>query len=245
VKRILDIASAVLVVVALALGWRVVQVLSVPQPRFQDAPQLASAEPVPPMPRSPIPRGPEMDAIVERNLFETERGKVEEEPDVTVEEEEPLPPPTNVVLNGVFYQLTGRPMAIMTDAGSGNRQLTLHEGDNLGDYQVGRITRERVTLLGRGGQEFSLQLDVSTRAAAPARRTPAAARPNAAADRGRAAQSAAQRAAEARRQQANRATPAARGQQAQAGNAAQPQRQDPTEARLEALRRLREAARER
>jgi hypothetical protein len=272
VKRLLDIVSAVLVVLAVALGWRLVHVVQVEPPVFGDAPQTAKIEPLPPPPSSPTPRGAGMDAIVDGNLFETERGFREleaGEDDATVEE--PLPPPTNVVLNGVFFAMTGRPMAIMTDTNSGNRQLTLQKGDNLGDYQVGDITNQRVTLLGRGGQEFALELDIrkggggapaSSRApvgrgsaatARPPARPPARPAQPAVGDRAtatrspaaeRVTQTAAQRAAEARRQQAARAR-----QQAAASNrrpqAQQEQKPDPTEQRLEALRRLREAARAR
>lgn len=264
-KRILDIASAVLVVLALALGWRIVQVFGVTPPHFEDAAQTAQVEPLPPPPRSPTPRGASVDAIVDGDLFETERGAGADDGDGEVEPpQEDLPPPTNVVLNGVFFQLTGQPMAIMTDTSSGNRQLTLHEGDNLGEYQVGKITQQRVTLLGRNGQEFSLQLDISksagvapARTAAAQRRTPPRPTPAASGARGavpprtppaqpqtpaaqRVAQTAAQRAAEARRQQAGRA-----GRPAEATAPADQQRQDATAARLEALRRLREAARSR
>jgi len=261
VKRILDIASVVLVLLALALGWRMVQVFGVAPPQFKDAVQTARVEPLPPPPRSPTPRGASMDAIAGGNLFETERGVHEDDSAADGEPVlEDLPPPTNVVLNGVFFQLTGRPMAIMTDTSSGNRQLTLHEGDNLGEYQVGKITQQRVTLLGRNGQEFSLQLDINKRAGATPARTAAARRtpprPTPAANRAqqarsgaqprspaaeRVAQTAAQRAAEARRQQAGRAARPAQGAAAQADQ----QRQDATAARLEALRRLREAARAR
>jgi hypothetical protein len=117
--------------------------------------------------------------------------------------------------------------------------LTLQTGDNVGDYQVGEITRDRVTLMGRGGQEFSLELSVGKGVegspAPPVRPVPAAAPAP--------AQTAAQRAAAARRQQAQQQA-RTRAAQARAGGeeAAVAAENDPTQARLEALKKLREAA---
>lgn len=255
-KRLLDIVSGIMGVLCLALGWRVTQVMRVAPPVFGDVPQTVATKQVPPPVQSPTPRGPALESIVKGNLFETERGFVDPGASADGTTDEPLPPPTNVVLNGVFYQMSGRPMAIMTDTSAGNRQLTLQTGDNLGEYQVGDITRQRVMLLGRGGQEFSLELDIKKGAAVAAARpqpaasartppTPPAARPGAAAApptarspaAERVAQTAAQRAAEARRQQALR-------EKQQGGAAGAPQQPDATQARLEALRRLRESARQ-
>jgi len=261
VKRLLDIVSIVLVVLAVAVGWKIVQVVRVEPPVFGDVPQLAALEPLPAAPQPETPRGAALDSIVEGNLFETERGANQPTDDATVDSDEPpLPPPTNVVLNGVFFQMGGRPMAIMTDTNSGNRQLTLQKGDNLGEYQVGDISRQRVVLLGRMGQEFSLELDVKKGGAAaapgpagrpvpgqparPAQPARAAATPPARSPAAeRVSQTAAQRAAEARRLQAARARQSASARRDQEQQ--EPQRPDATEARLEALRRLREAARTR
>jgi hypothetical protein len=134
-------------------------------------------------------------------------------------------------------------MAIITDTSAGNRQLTLQEGDNVGEYQVGEITRDRVTLLGNSGQEFSLELAVSqgVSAGTPPPRPAAAARPAQPPQPPAQTQTAAQRAAAARRQQQVRAR-AAQNRAAATAQPAQPAQPDPTQARLEALRRLREAA---
>ena len=176
-KRLLQIVSGMLAVLACALLWRIVQVLSVAPPEFTDPAQLAAGEALAPPPRSQSPRGPAMDAILEGNLFESERGKGESGASAAAGDGEPLPPPTNVVLNGIFA-MEGRPMAIVSDSTAGNKQLTLRVGDNVGDYQVGDITERRVTLLGRGGQQFSLDLDIKkgpqggAPVAAPARAAP-------------------------------------------------------------------------
>jgi type II secretory pathway component PulC len=245
VKRLLQAVSVVLAAISVLLIWRVVRVWQVSAPEFSEPAQVAMKQAAPPPTRS-LPPPTAVDAIVNGNLFETERGTIEDSSGAGAGADgEPLPPPTNVVLNGVFFQTTGRPMAIITDTSSGNRQLTLQEGDNVGDYQVGKITHDRVTLLGHGGQEFSLELAVSQGVAAggapqPRPATPPIARPATPPAPG-AAQTAAQRAAAARRQQQTRA----RAGGAAAG-AAQPedgaQQNEATQARLEALRRLREAA---
>jgi hypothetical protein len=255
VKRLLQLVSAVLALLAVALGWRLTQALSVAPPEFADPPALSISEPLPSAPRGPSGGKAVIDGIVGGNLFETERGyvDVEDEADGAVSEE-PLPPPTNVLLNGVFFRPSGRPMVIMTDSSAGNKQLTLGIGDNVGDYQVGSITDTRVTLLGRGGQQFSVDLDIKKGGGAPARPAPRAAAArntpgnNAAnqtpAQRAAQARAAAQRAAQQRAQQARqKAANAKPGAKAGAGApAAAAQKNDATQARLEALKRLREAA---
>ncbi|RMF21742.1 MAG: hypothetical protein D6760_08795 [Deltaproteobacteria bacterium] len=257
-RRLLQIVSALMFALALALAWRIVLVMQVETPAIGDVRQVAAIEPLPPPPRRPTPTGTAIDAIVGGNLFELERGQRPDE-DADAGEAPPLPPPTNVTLNGVFVR-EGEPMAILTDAGAGGRQLTVRVGENVGDYEVGEITADRVTLLGSGGQRFLLELDIKKGAVAgrpatgaagarpvpgrptpgrpptpprPAVRTPAQARAAAAAERAAAGRTAAaQRAAAAR----------ARAAQNRAAQARTPERVDPTQARLEALKRLREAA---
>ena len=246
-KRLLQVVSAVLAALALLLVWRIVGVWKVEPPEFGQPTQVALTEPLPPAPKLPGPSDAAVDQIVKGNLFETERGTVED--GANAASEQPLPPPTNVVLNGVFFQTTGRPMAIMTDTSAGGHQLTLKQGENVGEYQVGSITGRNVTLLGRGGQEFSLELNVgkgqeggaATPGSVPAR---AVATPPAAAS---AAQTAAQRAAAARRQAQAQVQQQQQGQQrgahgAQNRTEAPVAENDPGQARLEALKRLREAA---
>jgi hypothetical protein len=237
-RRLLQIVSGLLAVLACALLWRIVQVFRVAPPSFGEVTAVVAVDPLPAPPRSPSPRGAAMDAIVEGNLFESERGRIDASAGSGALGEEPLPPPTNVILNGIF-SMEGRPMAIVSDSTAGNKQLTLRVGDNVGDYQVGEITDRRVTLLGRGGQQFSLDLDIkkgpqagavpiAPRAQATTRQPPTP------------AQTAAQRAAAARAAAAaNRAPqPPQRGRPADRVEDSA----NPTQARLDALRRLRETS---
>jgi len=254
VRRLLQLVSGVFILLSAALGWRIVQVFQVEPPTFGEPVASEPGTPLPPAPRRRAVSASTIDAIVDGNLFETERGYREEEGGDADVSEEPLPPPTNIALNGVFV-IRDDPMAIVTDAGSGNRQLTLHVGDNVGEYQVGEITAQRVTLLGRSGQQFSLELDIKKGATVPVRtpaRPAAGARPavpavsttpprsQTAAERAQAARAAqAQRAQAA---QASRAAARARAAAGRAGAEAPGAPKDPTQQRLEALRRLREAA---
>jgi hypothetical protein len=252
VRRLLQLVSGVFIVLSAALCWRIVEVFQVEPPTFGQPVVSDAGTPLPPAPRHRAVSGATIDAIVDGNLFETERGYREEEGGDADVSEEPLPPPTNIALNGVFV-FKDDPMAIVTDSGAGNRQLTLHVGDNVGEYQVGEITAQRVTLLGRSGQQFSLELDIKKGATVPVR-TPArpvpGARPGARVPAGppprsqTAAQRAqAARAAQAQRAQAAQASRAAARARAAAGRAAATGApKDPTQQRLEALRRLREAA---
>lgn len=242
-KRVLQVVSAALAVVATLLVWRIVRVWQVQPPQFETPVQIADADGLPPPPSPPAAAAAAVEQIVKGNLFEMERGAVEEGQNTA--EQAPLPPPTNVVLNGVFFQTTGRPMAIMTDTSAGARQLTLQQGDNVGEYQVGSITRQGVTLLGRAGQEFALELAIGKGAEGA---SPMPARPATPATPPNAAQSAAQRAAAARRQaqlqqQAQQAQEQQKGGRPVQNRATPPVAEnDPGQARLEALRQLREAA---
>lgn len=238
-RRLLQIVSGLLAVLACALMWRIVQVWRVTPPGFGETVPMAALDPVPAPPRNPSPRGAAMDAIVDGNLFESDRGSSQTADSGPGAADEPLPPPTNVVLNGIF-SMDGRPMAIVSDSTAGNKQLTLRVGDNVGDYQVGEISERRVTLLGRGGQQFSLDLDIKKGPQAGA--APAAARGQPAARAQASAQTAAQRAAAARAAASSRAAQAARGRTSGRESNDNRAASNPTQARLDALRRLREAS---
>ena len=241
-KRLLQVVSVVMVAIALVLVWKIAAVFQIAPPEFADPPQTTSIEPLPPPPRPGGPADASVDAIVAGDLFETDRGASAVDGEAEADDV-PLPAPTNIVLNGIFFHASGRPMAIVTDTSSGNRQLTLQQGDSVGDYQVGTIDRERVTLLGRVGQQFSLELSIGMGSAPgvrpPTPQRPAPRPPAATPARAPAATTAAQQraAAQARRVQAANRQRAA-GQDEGAGA----EQSDAVQSRLEALRRLREAS---
>ncbi len=278
-KRLIRLLTVVQVALAVALAARIAAVSSIEPPQFYDLSPMPSKNVLPPSPAKRRPPAVAVNAIVGGNLFETERGKHEE---ITVEapEEPPMPPPATVKLNGVLL-LGPDPVAIMTDTAVGPNQRRVRRGDMLGDYEVGSITEGRVTLLGTGGQEFLVDLELNVGAVArhaartppratPARtsaRTPARppARPPArgsaartstarapvppaagrtAGDRPMTARERAQ-AAQARTRAAVAERSAAANRSAAAARSSQPAKPDPVQARLDALRRLREAAKKR
>ncbi len=155
-KRMLQAVALTQLALVLLIGTRIVQVAGVAPPAFSEPAAAGSAEALPPKPRRRPTNKAMVEAIIEKNLFDTERGQGIDESEIDVDGEDatPLPPPTNVRLNGVFFR-GDEPMAIMTDTSDGTTQRHVREGDMLGDYQVGKIGTAGVQLLGSGGQEFA------------------------------------------------------------------------------------------
>ncbi|MFQ5477072.1 MAG: hypothetical protein ACE5E4_00465 [Candidatus Binatia bacterium] len=243
-KRLLRMFSLLLLLMAVALGWRIARVLSIQPPTFGLPQQVSPAEPLPPRPRQTGSTGPIIKAILEGNLFETERGYREEAEEAVTEA--PLPPPTNVLLTGIMF-VDGEPVAIMSDTKVGNTQLSLRKGDMIGSYEVGEVGSSSVVLLGPGGQQFAVGLQV--------RKGPGVGAPRPATSARRGTTVAPVRAATARgarpgqgknpRQGASAVHPPARtiprGRPA-ANTTQNPAAPTPAQARLEALKKLREAA---
>ena len=253
-KGLMQAVALMLVVLAAILGWRIVSVVSIQPPVFSELPGQLRGEALRPAPRRSPATGPVIKAILDGNLFETERGYREEI--IEVETQVALPPPTNIVLNGVI-SISGQPVAIMNDTKGGNAQLSVSKGDMIGDYEVGEVTPNGVILLGAGGQQFSVGLQVRKGPGVRARTRPAAARPPARATSTGRATTAAERAstasARAARAAATKPPTAARtgvsksiprGRPAGAAAVENPgvAVSSAAQARLEALKRLRQAA---
>ncbi len=246
-RRILQLFSLLLAVIAVMVGWRIARVVGIQTPRFEDPPQLALGN----GPRNPPHKvradAAMISAIVDGNIFDQQRGY--KEPEAQAEQGTPLPPPTNVVLNGIMI-VNGEPIAIVTDTKQGNAQLSVRAGEMVDAYEVGRIEGNSVTLLGPGGKKFAVVLDVKTGKAArptPGRPTPSRTAPGRTPTPTPAARAAAARAAAARRAanpRANIPGHAVRARPAPArGAARQPAAApDPARKRLEALKALRQAA---
>jgi hypothetical protein len=277
VKRLLQGLAVLQFVLAIALAVRVVGVWTTPLPAFPDVPELPAESELPP-PR-PVPKIPATvtDAVVEHDLFDEQRGVKDaiefEDPSTMV----PVAPPATVKLMGVML-IGGEPVGILLDTNLKPDQQSVRKGDMFGEYEVGEITRDNLTLIGSGNQQFQVPLRIDATAAAampppqpgPAARPtappipgarppvtpphpsaiagkPVSARPAAGHDAGAApeqktmsarerAQAIAQRNADLRKTGA-KAPGGAEGENNQ--GAAKP---DPVQARLEALRALREAA---
>ena len=270
-KRLLQALALLQLVLAAGLGFRVVDVLRTEPPRFDEIPDLPALTPLPPAKPRASPDAATAEAIVSADLFEAERGVHLDDIDASgMVDQAPLPPPTNVKVSGII--LLGEPVVILSDPAVGPDQRSLRQGDMFGDYQIGEIGPSSVVLLGSTGQQFHLDLHVETgggggpaAAGAPAARgagatpgrpgvTSTTARPvptrpgTAAEDRNEKAMSAKERAqAIAQRNAAIRSGhPAGAQQGAQAGGQNEGgEPPDPVQARVEALRKLREAAKTR
>ena len=253
-KGLMQAVALMLVVLAAILGWRIVSVVSIQPPLFSQEPVQLRGESLRPAPTGSAATGPVIKAILDGNLFETERGYREDI--IEVETQVALPPPTNIVLNGVI-SISGQPVAIMNDTKLGNAQLSVSKGDMIGDYEVGEVMPNGVILLGAGGQQFSVGLQVRKGPGVRARTRAAAARPTTRATSTSRATTAAERAstasAWAARAAATRPPTAARtgvsrsiprGRPAGAGEVEKPETvtSSAAQARLEALKRLRQAA---
>jgi len=256
VRRLLQLVSALLGVIALVLVWRIGQVVSVQPPAFEPPAPLPANDAALPIRPVPVANPAIITAIVDGNLFEADRG-ASEKSDTAATPAEVLPPPTNVVLNGIMF-LDGEYAAIVTDTKSAGTQLTVRPGEMVDVYEVGEIGSRNVTLLGPGGQKFAVALEIRSAPTAPTRagvgvRPPVPRRPTPTrtapvpTPTSRARPSpAVQHRTRANSPSANpahspRANLRARGGQGgQAGQA--PSGPDPVQARLEALKRLREAA---
>jgi hypothetical protein len=264
VKRLLQALALLQLVLVVGLAMRLVDVVRTPLPEFDEIPELPAVSPLPPPRPIPRPSPAVTDAIVEHDLFDEQRGQFK---DILVDgapvDVTPVPPPTTVRLVGVM-RIGAEPVGILVDPSLKPEQQSVRRGDMFGEYEVGEITPTSLNLLGGGGQLFQipLRLDAATPGAALAPATPRpgtpagakpanAARPAASPPRPGAptgTETAEQKAANAReRAQAiaqrnaelRKTGPKAGGEDKEAGPP------DPVQARLEALRQLREAAKNR
>ena len=259
-SRILQLFSLLLAAIAVMVGWRIIKVARIATPQFQDPPQLASQDGLRIPPHKVRGDAAMINAIVDGNIFDPQRGY--QAPTADAAQEAPLPPPTNVVLNGIMV-VDGKPVAIVTDTKQGNTQLSVRVGEMVDAYEVGKIEGNAVTLLGPGGKKFAVALDVvkaKQGRPTPGRRPPvsrttvrptpsrtAPGRTPTPPARAAAARAAAARAAAARRAAGrNGPTPghAVRGRPQPAGAARgqAPPTPDPAQERLKALKAIRQAA---
>ena len=268
-KRLLQGLAILQVLLLLGLGTRVVEVLRTPMPEFPEVPELPALTPLPPPRERPKVTPNITDAIVDADLFDEVRGQGGEDIDVSdvVVDAAPVAPPTSVTLAGVML-LGQEPVAILSDTTVGPGQASVRPGDMFGEYEVGDITSSAVILLGSSGQEFQVPLRVGAAggdggaapvpppaargAAATAARPGAAARPTA----NRPGDPRQNDAKDSRTMTARERAQAISQRNAEIRDRAQAQggeedgeekgsAPDPVQARLEALRQLREAAKNR
>lgn len=256
-KRLLQALALVQLFLVVALGVRLVGVWSTPLPEFVEIPELPALAPLPP-PRPPVQLASAVtEGIVEHDLFDEERGQgVDPTDGDIVVDEAPIPPPSTVKLVGVMM-LGPEPMAILHDTNIKPDQQSVRKGEMFGEYEVGSITESGLILLGNG-QQYQVPLRIEAGApgapvavvGAPAQAAvgrPAPARPaNPRAD------AAAQKVANAReraqaiaQRNAEMRKTGQRNSPGEQNDQQEPEQADPVQARLDALRALREAAKSR
>jgi hypothetical protein len=254
VKRILQIAAVAQVLLCVWLVVRIADVASTEPPSFPELYQSDAKLGLPPAPvRTRVPPAVIAD-ITKKDLFDIMRGERPVEADALAEgdiefEEPPVPPPTTIELAGVLL-LPPDPIAILSDAATGAEQRRLRTGDLIGDYEVGTISADSVELKGAEGQSFNVSLQVrpgDSPGGQPAVRPGQATKPKPPARPALAAPAAARNDAEGNKPMnpRERAAAIARARRGDNEDEAEAEGENPVQARLEALRRLREAAQNR
>ena len=120
-----------------------------------------------PPPRRP-PANQVISSIAEHDLFDQSRKEgqpqvAEAPPPIPT----PAPPPPTLKLAGVV--VVGRQReALLVDSAQGNKHLRMRIGEDLMGYRVARIESERVALVGPGGEETVLELEVGKGKKGPA-----------------------------------------------------------------------------
>ncbi|MFN2426865.1 MAG: hypothetical protein ABR587_10525 [Candidatus Binatia bacterium] len=258
-KRLLQGLALLQVFLVVALSVRVVRVWTTPLPEVGEIPDLPAVTSLPPPRTMPKISAVVTDGVVEHDLFDDERGQGLD--DIVVEGElpaEPVPPPSTVKLMGVMF-VGNEPVGILLDSNVQPEQQSVRKGDMFGEYEVGDITKSGLLLLGGGNQQFQIPLRIEAASAAPAAPAPPAPRtPGTAARPAPAARPASARpapkgdedkalTARERAQAIAQRNAELRKSGNQKGAAAEPEdtAPDPVQARLEALRQLREAAKSR
>ncbi len=274
-KRLLQGLALVQVLLLAALAWRIVAVWTTPLPEVGEIPDLPAVTTLPPPKPAPKVSDAVTEAVVEHDLFDEARGQgLEDIPVDPLATQAPVPPPSTVKLTGVMV-LGGEPVGFLLDTNLKPEQQAVRKGEMFGEYEVGDITPMGLLLLGTQGQQFQIPLKVEAAAGGgamaagvaggppPPPRTPGtrptpppkpvAAKPvppgkadpaaaetdNKAMSARERAQAIAQRNAELRKQ--NQPQKAGAAEDAEAADA----EPNPVQARLEALRQLREAAKSR
>jgi hypothetical protein len=146
---------ALLLLWQISMTWRRPLPLQLPQPATA---QRQGPQPRPPTRATPDSLAPQVQFIAAKNLFDSNRGRVE----VTAPTEAPseVPPPSHLKLVGIVVSRS-RTEAMFTDATQGGKAVRVKQGDTLGAYQLVSVTPTEVKLgLGAGGGEVTLALAI-------------------------------------------------------------------------------------
>lgn len=158
---ILNLLLAVLIGLA---AWRTVGVWRRPVPEHELPPVDPAARNAPgegllaPPPRRP-PAMQVVTTIAEHDLFDQSRKEGQQVVEAPPPVPTPAPPPPTLKLAGVVVVGKTRE-ALLVDTAQGNKHLRMRIGEDLMGYRVARIDSEQVALVGPGGEETLLELEV-------------------------------------------------------------------------------------
>lgn len=162
--RRFGVLNLLLVALIALAAWRTVEVWrrSPPErelPPVDPASRLIPGEGLlgPPVRRPP---GQQVVAtIAEHDLFDQSRREAGNSAEAPEPVATPVPPPPTLKLAGVI--VVGRVKeALLVDSAQGNRKLRMREGEDLQGYKVARIEEEQIALVGPGGDETVLRLEM-------------------------------------------------------------------------------------
>ena len=159
--RIVNLLLAVLIGLAV---WRTMGVWRRPVPERELPPIDPSARNAPgegllaPPPRRP-PAIQVVTSIAEHDLFDQSRKEGQQVQVEATPVPTPLPPPPSLKLAGVMLVGSTRE-ALLVDTAQGNKHLRMRIGEDLMGYRIARIETERVALVGPGGEETLIELEI-------------------------------------------------------------------------------------
>ncbi len=158
IRRALEISLGLIVLLLLwqiGITWRraLPPPLAAPSPSQGQAPKTR-----PPSRMTPESLAPQVNVIAAKNLFDPNRGRVEEV--VTVEDTKVVPPPSHLKLVGIVVSRS-QTEAMFTDATQGGKAVRVKQGDTLGEYHLLSVTPTEVKLgMGTDGGEVTLALAI-------------------------------------------------------------------------------------
>lgn len=158
IRRALEISLGLVVLLLLwqiGATWR----RPLPPPLAESVPPQGQAPRTrPPSRMTPESLAPQVDVIAAKNLFDPDRGRVEEI--VTTEPTKVVPPPSHLKLVGIVVSRS-QTEAMFTDATQGGKAVRVKQGDTLGEYHLLSVTPTEVKLgMGTDGGEVTLALAI-------------------------------------------------------------------------------------
>jgi hypothetical protein len=151
--------NAVLLLLILLAAWRTEEVWRRGAPDASPSADPAGkpvGDGLPPPARKP--QLPQMVSVIaDKDLFDASRKAPEAAAPAPAAT--PVPPPPTLKLSGVVVVGSQRE-AVLLDMAQNNKQTRLREGEEISGYKVGKIEPEQISLVGGGGEEIILALQI-------------------------------------------------------------------------------------